>query len=59
MLPGRRSEARPPGSKGAGATALAALLQVAPPAPFEMDGHESSRHYPAVLATVPNFMPVN
>lgn len=36
------------------AVAMAALLQAVPPEPFELDGHESSAHYPAVLATIPN-----
>lgn len=34
--------------------AMAALLLSVPPAPFELDGHESGEHYPAVLATIPN-----
>lgn len=34
--------------------AMAALLLSVPPEPFELDGHESGKHYPAVLATIPN-----
>lgn len=34
--------------------AMAALLRSVPPEPFELDGHDSGKHYPAVLATIPN-----
>ena len=37
--------------------AMAALLQAVPPEPFELDGHESSAHHPAVLATIPHVGP--
>lgn len=42
------------GARRAVEVAMAALLQALPPEPIELDGHESGRHHPAVLATIPN-----